>query len=77
MRSFYGGKRNRGSKPSQFRKGSGSVLRKAFQQLEAAGFVLHDKTGRRVSPQGASFLDGVAMSLKPNAMEGTPELARY
>jgi small subunit ribosomal protein S19e len=53
------------------------VLRKAFQQLEAAGFVLHDKTGRRVSPQGASFLDGVAMSLKPNAMEGTPELARY
>jgi small subunit ribosomal protein S19e len=77
MRSFYGGKKNRGSKPSQFRKGSGSVLRKAFQQLEAAGFVLHDKTGRRVSPQGASFLDGVAMSLKPSALEGTPELARY
>jgi len=77
MRSFYGGKRNRGSKPSRFRKGSGSVLRKAFQQLEAAGYVVHDKTGRRVSPAGASFLDGVARSLKQNVVSTTPELAKY
>ena len=35
MRSFYGGNKNRGSKPNAFRKGSGSILRKALQQLEA------------------------------------------
>lgn len=60
MRTFYGGKKDRGSKPSRFRKGSGSILRKSLQQLEAAGFIQHDKTGRRVSPEGASFMDGVA-----------------
>jgi small subunit ribosomal protein S19e len=77
MRSFYGGKKNRGSKPGKFRKGSGSVLRKAFQQLETAGYVLHDKTGRRVSPQGASFLDGMAGTLKQSVTEKVPEIARY
>lgn len=60
MRTFYGGKKDRGSKPSKFRKGSGSILRKSLQQLEAAGFIQHDKTGRKVSPEGTSFMDGVA-----------------
>jgi small subunit ribosomal protein S19e len=60
MRSFYGGSKNRGSKPNAFRKGSGSILRKALQQLEAAGLIIHDKTGRKVSPAGMSFLDNMA-----------------
>lgn len=77
MRSFYGGKKDRGSKPSQFRKGSGSVLRKSLQQLESAGFVLHDRTGRRVAPAGASFIDAIAYSLKQSLAEKAPELARY
>jgi small subunit ribosomal protein S19e len=77
MRSFYGGKKDRGSKPSQFRKGSGSILRKSLQQLESAGFVLHDRTGRRISPAGASFIDGIAYSLKQGLAEKAPELAKY
>ncbi|MGD0535415.1 MAG: 30S ribosomal protein S19e [Methanoregula sp.] len=60
MRSFYGGNKNRGSKPNAFRKGSGSILRKALQQLEAAGLIIHDKTGRRVSPAGMAFMDKMA-----------------
>jgi small subunit ribosomal protein S19e len=63
MRTFYGGKKDRGSRPNQFRKGSGSVLRKSLQQLEAAGFITHDKAGRRISPQGMSFMDTVARGL--------------
>ncbi len=63
MRSFYGGRKNRGSKPDKLRKGSGSILRKSLQQLEKAGYILHDRTGRRISPAGASFLDGVANSI--------------
>ena len=35
MRTAYGGKRDRGSSPFQFRKGGGSSLRKILQQLEA------------------------------------------
>ncbi|HUU76632.1 MAG TPA: 30S ribosomal protein S19e [Methanoregulaceae archaeon] len=63
MRTFYGGKKDRGSKPNRFRKGSGSILRKSLQQLEEAGFILHDKAGRTVSPAGVSFMDGVANKL--------------
>jgi len=64
MRSFYGGKKNRGSRPNAFRKGSGSVLRKALQQLEAAGLIVHDKTGRKVSPAGMSFMDNLSHEVK-------------
>jgi small subunit ribosomal protein S19e len=60
MRSVYGGSKNRGSKPNVTVKGSGSILRKAVQQLEAAGYVTKQKSGRVVTPAGASFLDGVA-----------------
>lgn len=66
LRSFYGGARDRGSKPNAFRKGSGSIARKVLQQLESAGFVVKEKGGRRVSPTGASFLDGIAHSLQAN-----------
>ena len=73
MRSFYGGKKNRGSKPNAFRKGSGSILRKSLQQLEAAGFIVHDKTGRRVSPAGMAFLDNMAHEVKTNPPAPVPK----
>src|SRR5512137_1421826 len=72
MRSFYGGKKNRGSKPNAFRKGSGSILRKSLQQLEAAGLVIHDKTGRRMSPAGMAFLDNMAHEVKINPPAPVP-----
>jgi small subunit ribosomal protein S19e len=73
MRSFYGGKQNRGSKPNRFRKGSGSILRKSLQQLEAAGLVIHDKTGRRVSPAGMAFLDNMSQEAKLNPPAPIPK----
>lgn len=73
MRSFYGGNKNRGSRPNAFRKGSGSVLRKALQQLEAAGLIIHDKTGRRVSPAGMSFLDNLSQKVRTNPPAPVPK----
>ena len=73
MRSFYGGKKNRGSKPNAFRKGSGSILRKSLQQLEAAGLIVHDKTGRKVSPAGMAFLDNIAQEVKVNPPAPVPK----
>lgn len=73
MRSFYGGNKNRGSKPNAFRKGSGSILRKALQQLEAAGLIIHDKTGRRVSPAGMAYLDSVAKDVLANPPAPVPK----
>jgi small subunit ribosomal protein S19e len=60
MRTAYGGKRDRGSSPYQFRKGSGSIVRKIFQQLEKAGLVEKNKSGRRISAAGMSYLDALA-----------------
>jgi small subunit ribosomal protein S19e len=76
MRSFYGGKKNRGSKPNAFRKGSGSILRKSLQQLEAAGLIVHDKTGRKVSPAGMAFLDNMAHEVKTNPPAPVPKRAK-
>ena len=73
MRSFYGGNKNRGSRPNAFRKGSGSILRKALQQLEAAGLIIHDKTGRRVSPAGMAYLDNVAKDVLANPPAPVPK----
>jgi small subunit ribosomal protein S19e len=73
MRSFYGGNKNRGSRPNQFRKGSGSVLRKSLQQLEAAGLIIHDKTGRKISPAGMAFLDNLSQEVKTNPPAPVPK----
>ena len=76
MRSFYGGNKNRGSRPNAFRKGSGSILRKSFQQLEAAGLIIHDKTGRKVSPAGMAFLDNLSQEVKVNPPAPVPKRAK-
>lgn len=77
LRSVYGGKKDRGSQPSHKAKGSGSIARKAVQQLEAAGFLQKIKNGRTVSPKGRSMLDNAANELKHELLEKMPELAKY
>jgi small subunit ribosomal protein S19e len=77
LRSIYGGTRNRGPAPSQFRRGSGSVIRKILQQLEAVGYVSHIKEGRVVTAAGRSFLDNTANSLKAQAVAVAPGLTKY
>ncbi|AKG92492.1 Ribosomal protein S19E {S16A} [Geoglobus ahangari] len=77
LRTAYGGRKNRGVKPEKFRKGSGSIIRKALQQLEKAGFVARTEEGRVVTPQGRSFLDKVAAEIKKELEKEIPALAKY
>ena len=67
LRTKYGGRKNRGHKPEKFYKGSGSVIRKALQQLEKAGYVQQiDRSGHKgrvITPSGKSFLDKIAIQL--------------
>ncbi|WP_457549848.1 30S ribosomal protein S19e [Archaeoglobus sp.] len=77
LRTAYGGRKNRGVKPEKFRKGSGSIIRKALQQLEKAGFVTKTKEGRIVTPKGRSFLDKIAAEIKRELVQEIPELAKY
>jgi small subunit ribosomal protein S19e len=67
LRSVYGGKTDNSSKPERFVKGSGSIIRKAMQQLESAGFVKTTPKGREISSQGRSLLDNSAYELAQNA----------
>ena len=57
-------------------KGSGSVLRKSLQQLEAAGLIIHDKTGRRVSPAGMAFLDNLSQEVLKSPPAPVPKRAK-
>lgn len=61
LRGMYGGKRDKGVKPYRHVKGSGSIIRKALQQLEEAGLVENMASkGRKVTSKGQSLLDNVA-----------------
>ena len=65
LRSEFGGARDRGVKPNRAKKGSGSVIREALQQLEKAGYVESVKgEGRRVSAKGRSLLDNTAHEVR-------------
>lgn len=73
LRSYYGGKKDKGSSPEKFRKGSGSIIRTALHQLEKAGYIAKIKEGRIVTPEGKSFLDKASNIVKKEI----PELANY
>ncbi|MFZ2071381.1 MAG: 30S ribosomal protein S19e [Halobacteriota archaeon] len=63
LRTYYGGRHNRGVKKERFRKASGKVIRTVLLQLEQAGYVVKPekgKKGRMISSKGQSFLDGAA-----------------
>jgi len=56
LRTYYGGKKNRGVRPHRFRKASGKVIRQAMQSLENAGLIKKADKGRAISPKGHSYL---------------------
>ena len=81
LRTLYGGLKNRGHKPEQFRRSSGNILRKILQQMEKAELVKKDKKGvhkgRVITPKGIKLMNNVAkkisgkkpVEVKPKAEE--------
>jgi len=45
LRTKYGGRKNNGYKPEHFVKGSGSVVRRALQELDKAGLTVQAERG--------------------------------
>jgi len=65
LRTRYGGRKNRGMQPEEFRKGSGKIIRTILQQAEKAGFVEKVKakrTGRKLTEKGTEFLNSIKLS---------------
>jgi len=78
LRTAYGGRKNYGVAPEHFVKGSGSVVRKALQQLEKAGLVVKVKgKGRTLSPKGKSLLDKMANKIMRELARENKELEKY
>jgi small subunit ribosomal protein S19e len=78
LKAEYGGKRDRGSKPYKARSGSGTVVRRAVQQLETAGYVTRIKgKGRVITPKGQSFLDNAAKGVVNQIQSSYPGIEKY
>jgi len=76
LRTKYGGKKRRGHKSPEFRKGSGNILRKVLQQLEKAGLVVNTTKGlhkgRATTPKGIGFLTKAARLCEKKTPEKSP-----
>lgn len=78
LKAEYGGRRDRGSKPYKARAGSGSIVRRALQQLEKAGYVKKIKgKGRSLTSKGVSFLDNTSHEVFEKVKDYYPGIDKY
>ncbi len=62
LRTRYGGRKDRGMQPPEFRKSGGKIIRTILQQAEKAGLIeksKEKKAGRKLTEKGKAFLEGV------------------
>ena len=79
LRADYGGRKDPGVTPEHVRKAGGGNIRKALQQLEAAGLVetVKPSGGRRITPAGRKLLNEIAAEVHKELVKRVPELAKY
>lgn len=68
LRTKYGSKKSRGSRPEEFRRASGKIIRTILQQADKAGFtelakvvkgVKDKKPGRQLTAKGKAFMEAI------------------
>ncbi|CAB4061301.1 RP-S19e [Lepeophtheirus salmonis] len=64
VRKIYGVRKNNGSCPSHWSRGSGTVARDALQTLEELKLVRKENGGRVLTSQGRKDLDRIASQIK-------------
>jgi len=78
LRSEYGGRKDRGTRPEHTRKGGGAIIRKALQQLEKAGLIGTIKgKGRVITSEGRRLLDSLSADIKEELEKINPALSKY
>ncbi len=77
LRTYYGGRKRRGSKPPGFRKGSGAIIRSVLKALEKAELVEKTPRGRKITPKGQSFLDRLSLEVQKKVAKKIPALKKY
>jgi small subunit ribosomal protein S19e len=74
LRVEYGGRKRRGTSIEHAVKSGGSSLREPLQQLEKAGFVtLAEKKGRKLTSQGISLLNKIAVEISEELAKARAE----
>jgi small subunit ribosomal protein S19e len=64
LRTYYGGRKNRGKAPERKRKAGGKVIRVCLQTLENDGLIKKDKKGRAITGKGMKYLNAKAKEVK-------------
>jgi len=78
LKAEYGGRKGYGVRPEHAVKAGGAIIRKALQQLEAAGLVETLKPrGRRVTKEGRKLLETLIGELEKELLKEVPELQKY
>jgi small subunit ribosomal protein S19e len=78
LRADYGGGKSFRGTPRHAAKAGGSVIRKALQQLEAAGLIEASRPkGRVVTKEGRKLLQELAEGLGKELAKELPELEKY
>jgi small subunit ribosomal protein S19e len=57
LRTYYGGRKNRGVQKHHRYKASGKVIRTCLQELEKHGYLIKEKTGRKIAGKGHKLLN--------------------
>jgi small subunit ribosomal protein S19e len=74
----YGGRKDFGVKPEHAVKSGRTIVRKALQQMEAAGLIETLKPqGRRVTREGKKLLQELAEDIHKELVKELPELTKY
>jgi hypothetical protein len=76
LRTYYGGKKRRGTKRPEFRKSSGKIIRVCLQGLEKQGLVKKAKKGRVVTAKGQAYLNQMAKEAVGIAKQAVEERAK-
>jgi len=78
LRAEYGGRKDFGVRPEHAVKAGGAIIRKALQQLEAAGLVERfQNRGRRITKEGRKLLDEIAEEVMEELLKKMPEMEKY
>src|SRR3989344_3996330 len=56
LRTYFGGRKNRGVRPEKKMKAGGKILRVCLQTLEKEGLIKKEKNGRKITAKGEKFL---------------------
>ena len=78
LRSAYGGVKQEGYYLAHHQDAGGAIIRKALQQLEAAGYISKIQSkGRIVSSEGMKKVDRLATEIHKEIIKTVPQIQRY